>query len=522
MTRRRSLSVFITDVAVCDHALPPPRVGAVTEFPLAFSEVIIGDKAGAIGEAMTVRGVLELSHREPHLVKHVPGPDIWMWRGVLRGDGWSASWWGRRPLTGPVELTGWFSGVLDYDNQGRVRGRITRAQIVSEPYRRVDERSSERVPGVLPSYRDVAETPAVLGNGGRSGNALSEYQVEVGTLIDLDLDDVPPVPARPGVVPGDVSAAGTNVWVLDTELPVVVQLAGDDSATEYLLPARSVPGRKIAATATGCWIYGPDGLYRCAAGEPAAAVDSRSVRRGAVLGECFLAYTDNRAWTLHTPDRPPTPVTAPAGTPVDIVADGSGFLVALHDRKVPGKPTRLLRITLAGEVIVGPFLHGNTTWRRWFFAGSPARLFHGHTVASVNDDLELRSFAELPRTPANGGAVGDRLWAVTGPRQLWRSRSAEALREASWWPQPEPADYDVPRVPSMLLTFLDVSTLEPVSRSIPIPDAALSVTVDHRGRTWVVDRHGVHIIGDESARWPAPVNLSPRILNTVAPEPVTT
>jgi hypothetical protein len=71
-------------------------------------------------------------------------------------------------------------------------------------------------------------------------------------------------------------------------------------------------------------------------------------------------------------------------------------LLCSTTERIPGTPIGLLRIISAGEATVGPFLHGRTTWKRSLFAGFPARLFHGHTIASVTDGLDLIEDGKSP------------------------------------------------------------------------------------------------------------------------------
>ncbi|WJJ11313.1 hypothetical protein P9990_22545 [Prescottella equi] len=202
MTSRRTLVVQIEEIAIEDGEIAPPRVGEVMSFPLRFVEL-----PESAGDVVTVRVPLEPSTRPP--IRQYTGEDTprsWEWSGLLRGDGWTASWRGFRPLTGRVELTGRFYGVLGNDD-GRVRGRVTRVRIVSARFRRRTPGGWEIVPGHR-RLRDVDAAPRFFDRDALFESESDEADGDVGALVDLDLDDVPELPARPSIVPGDVSAAG--------------------------------------------------------------------------------------------------------------------------------------------------------------------------------------------------------------------------------------------------------------------------------------------------------------------------
>lgn len=112
MRRHRTLLVHVAEMSVMDKAMPPPRVGAVTEFPLCFSEIRSSPSDAPKRDVVTVRGVLDLDARGPsHVADSTASEGRWWWTGVLRGDGWSATWHGERPRTGYVEVSGQFSSV---------------------------------------------------------------------------------------------------------------------------------------------------------------------------------------------------------------------------------------------------------------------------------------------------------------------------------------------------------------------------------------------------------------------------
>lgn len=90
MTRQRTLVVQIDEVAIEDGEIVPPSLGDVIEFPLRFVEQPATD-----ANTVTIRALLEASALDP--VFQYTGHDSlrrWEWNGLLRGDGWTASWRG--------------------------------------------------------------------------------------------------------------------------------------------------------------------------------------------------------------------------------------------------------------------------------------------------------------------------------------------------------------------------------------------------------------------------------------------
>ena len=56
MTRQRTLVVQIDEVAIEDGQIDPPKLGAVIEFPLRFTE-----KPASSADTVTIRALLEAS-----------------------------------------------------------------------------------------------------------------------------------------------------------------------------------------------------------------------------------------------------------------------------------------------------------------------------------------------------------------------------------------------------------------------------------------------------------------------------
>ncbi len=491
MTGRRTLSVEVESVAIEDGEIPPPRVGSVIAFPLRFVEL-----PSAGDGVVTVRALLEASARPP--IWQYAGEDTprrWEWCGLLRGDGWTASWRGFRPLTGRVELTGRFYGVMGYDTEGHVRGRVTRVRIVSERFR--------RRPGTAGSWhmvsgyrqlRDVDAAPRFFDRDGLFEHDGDEADSDVGALIDLDLDDVPDLPARPSIVAGDISAAAGLLWVIDSSLPLAVSIDADRTVHEYVLPGAIGSSRRIWATPDGCWIAGGDGLFRVDAGETPRHVDDIPVLAGAVLGETLLACRAEGRWTLHGPDGHPIEMNAPDGHVASVAVDDDGFVVAV---RAGDSAFRLVRVRPAGELTIGPILPHTNRQYRVFLAGTPLRVFLGEHAAPVRADLTLGVPRTLPRGLMAAGQVGPYVWFTGHP--------PDGTGRSGWWPLPGPVTYDRSRQ-FWLFTLLDGRTLEPVT-STPIFATRPRVTIDDHGTVWVV-ADGIRPIPDTTMQWPNELDIA--------------
>ncbi|MFB9782896.1 DUF6578 domain-containing protein [Rhodococcus baikonurensis] len=491
MTRQRTLVVQIDEIAIEDGQIEPPKLGAVIEFPLRFAE-----QPAVNAHTVTIRAVLEANERDPVFQYTGHGsPRKWEWNGILRGDGWTASWRGFTPRTGHVELTGRFYGVMGYDTPTNARGRVTRVQLVTERYRRPPENHGWHIVPGHRTFRDVEAAPRFFDNDMIMRDDLFEVDREVGVVVDLDLDDVPPEPARPSIVPGDVSASGEALWVVDMELPIVVSIGSDHVAREHVLPGPIGHSRHVWATPTECWVGGKDGLYRCVIGAAPRRVNLRSVHQGAVIGEHFLACPSGTTWSLHTADNEPVVVEVPDGYVRSIAVDGEFFVVLIEQLHADiGSSSRLVRVTVTGETTVGPEL-ATIPGRRGaspYLAGAPLRIFRSGTASRVLPDLALGAMEQLEGDPFHGGQVGNFVWIIGHP--------PDGTSRTGWWPLPGPVDYDRTRRQFWLFTLLDAGTLEPV-KSTPIFATNPAVTTDGKGTIWVRGA-GVQSIPTESMQWP--------------------
>ncbi|NKS25558.1 hypothetical protein GS505_06800 [Rhodococcus hoagii] len=488
MTSRRTLVVQIEEIAIEDGEIAPPRVGEVMSFPLRFVEL-----PESAGDVVTVRVPLEPSTRPP--IRQYTGEDTprsWEWSGLLRGDGWTASWRGFRPLTGRVELTGRFYGVLGNDD-GRVRGRVTRVRIVSARFRRRTPGGWEIVPGHR-RLRDVDAAPRFFDRDALFESESDEADGDVGALVDLDLDDVPELPARPSIVPGDVSAAGGVLWAADSSLPLVVSFGADHVVGEHVLPAAIGKSRRIWATLSGCWVTGADGVFRCEQGESPTQVDDTDVQVAAVLGETLLVCRPDGRWVVHEPDRDRIDVAGPEGHVISVVAEDDRFVAAV---RVEGSALRLVSISPDGGVTIGSALTVTGRQYRMFLAGAPLRLFGGDRATLVREDLTLGASHTLPKALWGGGRVGPFVWFTDHP--------PDGTGRSGWWPLAEPATCESTRQ-FWLFTLLDGRTPVPVS-STPVFTTHPRVTIDDHGTVLLI-ADGVRVIPGETMRWPEQIDVA--------------
>lgn len=517
MSRRRVLTVSIGTSDIEAGDVSPPRVGSIIEMLLDFVETDVSPP----DEAMTVQAVLELDST-PRLEgndNHTDGR-YWCWLGELFGDGWRATWLGRRPKAGSVTVTGHFlrSRGLAYKrgSHSQVRGRVTRVQVRTIPYHCPDGSNWWPLPSAPSSYRDVTLAPRWFD---RSDLRDPERNLEAliwsdsGVVIDIDLDDVPSRAPRPKIVPGDVVADDHGIWIVDNQLPVVALLCGD-TATEYVFPGTITSGRTLRATPDGCLIFDGSDIYRCTVDEPLEKVVGTVA--GITIDDVSLRFerVDQLGWramlTWSTGGRTDVDAIPVDHVPVGSAIDNGSFIIAVRERLSTSKTTHLVRITTTGLVTTGPSLpNDESDWdRRTTLVNGPLRVIQKNAVIPIHDDLSSGDLVPLHKYVLAAGQAGETAWIVTHPP------SGAGDGQHGWWPLPGPVDYDSSRGQFWLLTLLDGSS-ESLG-SYPISTVRPGVAVDRRGDFWITDR-GLRLLPAEPMTWSEPVDLDAAITRTIAP-----
>lgn len=523
LQRSTLLPVLVTALSIEDGETPPPEVGAIGEFPLSFQELPADASDPSI---VTSRAVAEPQFAgKPVLQRPGGGEEWWEWTVLLRGTGWTATWYARRPVLGEVEVTGRLVGTLAYAATGRIRGRVTHVRVVSDLYRRDPEiaySTWKPVPGTR-QYREVVTSPKVFASAIRTVGRKSAFEGahEVGVLVDLDLVDVPPPLLRPSLIPATVSAHGSELWVADRELPLVVHLDPSRRVTEYTVPGQifsnpqTLRTRTVWAHAKGCWVAGQDGIYHCILDGSIDKVSDTAIRESAVHEEALLAVAvPNRGAVELIFVRPgQEPVIHSAddwGDLESMSAVDDGFLLLFRQRDPnTGElgTTRLVGVDLDGTPSVGPGLDVKVASYQPFLIGAPPTIFDGTTAYRVLGDLTVVDAKPLPGRVLEGGQIGSIIWVVGHP-----PRGSE---HGGWWPLPGPSNYTADHQ-YWLFTRLDGVTLEPIS-STPIRGPASDVTVDGEGVVWVTAM-GLHAIPDQTMTSPQPLDVADVVDRSRGPE----
>lgn len=381
MRPHRQMRLLANQDAILDGQIPEPTVGQVGVFWLLFDEV----PADPHDPTLSTIDAEPLAppRLEPAVDAPATMPRSWVWRILLRGDGWSATWYSRRPATGRVRLTGRFVGDFAYATTGSVRGRVTSAQSIDK--------------------------------------AASAGRHEPGILADLDLDDVPPPPIRPSIIPRAISAAGRILWAADEQLPLIVRI-DLDHPTEirpFVLPApiASQPGHipwRLHADPEGCWIAGWYGIFRATDSGAVRCLDDRRVDASATHHGTLLTCTHEKTATRiglwqHDGQTHHDDTTAPAGTVTAVTAYDDGFRILLRQRGTWPVTTVVVAITLSGHITLGPPFEGIDNHA--VLIPDPAAVIDLRgTLRTLRPDLHTDPPTRWPLPGLSGGTVGDHIW----------------------------------------------------------------------------------------------------------------
>lgn len=465
-----TLRVEVWFPVIEDGTAAPPRVGDIGDYTLSFRDA--GDPDPSDVSVIMIEATAD-SAGPPYR-----GADgVQRWPTELRGLGWRVVRDEFRPRIGTVRLHGSFHAEF-YGADG-VRARITRVQIESMEMRRPSGDTAWMPVRGTRQYRDVDEAPRWVYNENRDP---SGYRLDRAVIVDLDLTDIPALPPRPRVCPDAVAVDGDQVWVIDNELPLVVEydLSGENPPTEHLLPGAVTPKEEyeiptVWAAAGACWAFRSDGVFRIADGAVTRVSTSpvASVIDGGDTALIALREDRNivRLYRIGVGDAALGEPLYTGDAPEWGVATEFGFLLLTcnGEMKPENRTHRLVRVDEAGEVTVGPVLDvvgPNADG----FGGAPPRVFTGGmfgnpTALDARPDLTV---TRSPRTLRRGWSmrtVGDDLFVVCHP--------TDGTGDDGWWPLDGPCEYRSEEQ-FWLLVRLDGDTLEPVAVA-PIHTTQVSV-----------------------------------------------
>jgi len=508
--KARSLTVMVDGWIIEDGSLAVPVVGQTLSVHLEFR------RASSSGTAdPRVSAHRAVAQPTP---SREPGTDhsgrLW-WQTMLRGDGWSAAWRADRPMIGHVEVTGIF--YADYERVAdEVRGMVTRVRVVTVGYT-LGDRGFEPIPDGAARYTEVDTAPRWFDRGYESGTPEPgrSYDHQVGVLVDLDLAPAEPAPLRARIRPTAVSEHGSDLWVLDAQLPVLVHITdaeGAASATEHLLAAPVIiapaerPVRRVFADADGCWVIGGSDVLRCTLVED-GTLDTRRYDLGRVRVAAAhegLLLTAGDTVNLLRPGAEPKPVDLPVATthsfavqqlpervgqePSTVTRNApsmlaaattaNGFVVLMQavdaENMMLAKQFRLVRITADAHVDIGPAFDLE---RRPLMVGTSAgvQIFDRARVYEIAD-LTPVPRAPLPRPPLEAGSAGAHVWVTL--------HRPDGSGRGGWWPLRGPQDLPPPEAGQWLFVLLHPVTYNPVTVA-PISTTRPDVTVGANGTVWI-------------------------------------
>lgn len=477
-----------------DGQVAPPVVGDVGRYWLSFHEAKEESDDAAVvafqayaepdGEGAPTIGTYRLGYNDEVFYR----PPTWFI--VLRGDGWTAGWSAPRPVTGETLLTGYLLGDFNLGGQGSVRGRITRARVVTQDSvaELIDHGFVLRpVPGGQ-RLRDVQAAPRSFEHGGAPGLVDGMTVTgEQGVLVDLDLDDVPPLPLRPRFVPWTVSASGQDVWVADDALPTVLRVRDNAEVSMFSWPGHINAANHVYADEVGCWATGRGGVVRCNDDGGARVVDR---------GACYVAASANgtlaamieidvrgsresqSSLRMFEPSGKVTEVTTGELRVHEIRASRDGFLILCTDNTDRGP--WLARLEFDGGLTHGPILDENVFYLGRVLGADPAIAGSRRALRPVLPDLSLGDPVTVPGNVLDGWATDGRVWILTHPYYEAGPEGWQALTRT--WPEGRQHS---------ALHELDPDTLQPIVTTL-IPGQPTHLSADGAGVVWVVMANGLY------------------------------
>lgn len=446
--RLRTLTVLIDAVKLADSVADGPAVGEVRSFDLLFLEAGLDQPGAGVHRA----------HAQPIPTEVPSRGTLWFgpselqpyWLTVLHGDGWEAIWEAPRPVLGQVEVRGVLCHVLHGYLPTPTRGRVTGVGVITTPADQPADDSSYLLRAVDAAPRWLLD----LSGPGQVG------PVESGVLVDLDLDDVPPLPLRPVFVPTDLAGHGPDLWAVDSHLPLARRIRAGAVAHRISWPApvrtKATP-RLLHADDHGVWVGAGDGLRRITVDGHVHRHSPDPVWRLAAGATTLAVHgvPDGAPATLqlHTPGRDVTTVPAQHDVQGLVATADDDFLIllaphrALRPRPDDRRPW-LAHLTADGGLTHGPRLDTHPHHLPILLGGPHPLLVDRDRAHPVTGQLTL----------------GDPI----GPTGVWR---ASATTDRVWFSTESSLDNR-----SVVLTGHDPTTLDELHRHVlpGLPDQVVT------------------------------------------------
>lgn len=453
----RVIQVHVETLAIEDGHTPLPLVGDHTALVLGFREAAPDTPPHLVSTHRVwaePRATSPVRESKDFSGRVTPLPPAW--RTDLIGDGWAAVWHAPRAVVGEVELVGTITGDWSYGTRSTTLGRVLRVRRVTQTRHRTDPVRDDWVEdpdATVLTDLDPTETHVRFEHGRVPGDRVRNgpyftlwapdhvWTYDSGLLVEVDLDDTPTRALRPTLVPGGVAVHGSDVWVVDTRLPLLLRLRGGVVVGEMTWPgavlalADAWEARGLHADATGCWVTGADGVHRVDLDGTVHMVHDGPARTSSATSAALLAVVvpaeGNQAQTLLVEADGTSRVVADA--PRTLTPDRDGFIGFTGTR-----PPSLVRVRPDGSPQLGPALpdgwsaprvHGDTPW-----------VHSTPTLRPVRPDLTLGAEITVVLDGRTRGwwAWADRLWAVGAPPHGVDWRASPAGRPRTWLTEVDP------------------------------------------------------------------------------------